>query len=121
MNVIPDPARSRQLPLRAGPHARGGRGAPARADRRPRRAEITGNSGSGAVAVDHPLARKLIEAGDLAVAPKQAWTPVAEFAAARVPRGQLRPGRHRAGAPARRAIEIAALLRSFQVLEAFGT
>ena len=63
---------------------------------------ITGNSGSGAVAVDHPLAQKLIQAGSLAVAPKQAWTPVAEFAAAGLPGGQLRPGRARAGAPARR-------------------
>jgi succinyl-diaminopimelate desuccinylase len=46
--------------------------------------EITGNAGSAPVALDHPLARRLIEAGDLAVAPKQAWTPVAEFAAAGV-------------------------------------
>ena len=43
---------------------------------------ITGNAPSGAVAVDHPLAQKLIQAGSLTVAPKQAWTPVAEFALA---------------------------------------
>jgi succinyl-diaminopimelate desuccinylase len=83
--------------------------------------EITGNSGSGAVATDHPLAQKLIQAGALHVAPKQAWTPVAEFAAAGYPAINFGPG---ATAQAHRrdeSIEIAALLRSYQVLEAFGT
>jgi succinyl-diaminopimelate desuccinylase len=82
---------------------------------------VTGNSGSGAVAVDHPLARKLIQAGSLTVAPKQAWTPVAEFAAAGYPSVNFGPG---APAQAHRrdeSVEIAALLRSHQVLEAFGT
>jgi succinyl-diaminopimelate desuccinylase len=82
--------------------------------------EVTGNSGSGAVALDHPLARKLIEAGSLNVAPKQAWTPVAEFAAAGYPAVNFGPG---APAQAHRrdeSIEIAALLRSFRVLEALS-
>ncbi len=81
---------------------------------------ITGNSGSGAVATDHPVARRLIEAGSLRVAPKQAWTPVAEFAAAGYPAVNFGPG---APAQAHRrdeSIEIAALARSYEVLEALG-
>jgi succinyl-diaminopimelate desuccinylase len=83
--------------------------------------EITGNSGSGAVAVDHPQARRLIQAGNLHVAPKQAWTPVAEFAAAGFPAVNFGPGAPAQAHQRGESIEIAALLRSFQVLEAFGT
>src|SRR4051812_2801416 len=82
---------------------------------------ITGNSGAGAVAVDHPLARRLVETGALHVAPKQAWTPVAEFAAAGFAAVNFGPG---ATAQAHRrdeSIEIAALARSYEVLEAFAS
>jgi succinyl-diaminopimelate desuccinylase len=83
--------------------------------------EVTGNSGSGAVALDHPQARKLIEAGSLNVAPKQAWTPVAEFAANGYPAVNFGPGATARAHQRDESIEIAALLRSFQVLEALGT
>ena len=43
--------------------------------------EITSNSPPARVATDSPLVDRLREVGDLAVEPKQAWTPVAEFAA----------------------------------------
>jgi succinyl-diaminopimelate desuccinylase len=121
MNVVPDTCTA-HVNFRYAP----GR-TPAEAEARLReltcglgRLTVTGNSGSGAVAVDHPLARKLIEAGSLAVAPKQAWTPVAEFAAAGYPAVNFGPG---ATAQAHRrdeSVEIAALLRSFQVLEALA-
>ena len=82
---------------------------------------VFGNAPSGAVAVDHPLAQKLIQAGSLRVAPKQAWTPVAEFALAGYPAVNFGPGATSQAHQRDEYVEIAALLRCFQVLEAFGT
>ena len=64
--------------------------------------EIHANAPSGAVCVSNPLVQRLVETGGLEVAPKQAWTPVAELTAGRDPGRELRPRRARAGAPARR-------------------
>jgi succinyl-diaminopimelate desuccinylase len=75
---------------------------------------------SGPVAVANPLAQALIAAGDLPVAPKQAWTPVAEFGAVGLDAVNFGPG---APAQAHRrdeSVEIAALVRSYRVLEAFA-
>lgn len=83
--------------------------------------DVIGNSGSGAVAVDHPLAQKLIAAGDLTVAPKQAWTPVAEFAAAGYPAVNFGPGETAQAHQRTEAIGIDGLLGAHRVLEAFGS
>ena len=83
--------------------------------------EVTANSGSGAVALDHPLAQKLIAAGDLAVAPKQAWTPVAEFAAAGYPAVNFGPGETSQAHQRGEGIGIDRLLHAHRVLEAYGT
>jgi succinyl-diaminopimelate desuccinylase len=83
--------------------------------------EITGHAPSGAVAVDHPLAQKLITAGDLHVAPKQAWTPVAEFAAEGYPAVNFGPGETAQAHQRGEGIGVDRLVHAHRVLEAFGT
>jgi succinyl-diaminopimelate desuccinylase len=83
--------------------------------------EFGSNSGSAPVALDHPLAQKLIAAGDLVVAPKQAWTPVAEFAAAGFAAVNFGPGETSQAHRRDESIAIAGLVHAHRVLEAFGT
>ena len=81
---------------------------------------IEANAPSGTSALTNPLVQRLRDLGSLDVAPKQAWTPVAEFALAGVDAINFGPG---APAQAHRrdeSIEVAALARSYEVLEAFG-
>jgi succinyl-diaminopimelate desuccinylase len=75
---------------------------------------------SGAVATDTPRARALIAAGDLTVAPKQAWTPVAEFGLAGLPAVNFGPGEPAQAHRRDESVEIAALVRAYEVLEAFA-
>ena len=121
MNVDPRRGdRARQLPLRARAARR----------RRPRRgcrscAPATASCGStptrrpGAVARG-PLVDALIAAGDLAVAPKQAWTPVAEFGQAGVAAVNFGPGDPPQAHTRDESISVAALVRSYRVLERFA-
>jgi succinyl-diaminopimelate desuccinylase len=76
-----------------------GQRSPAQAEARLR--ELTGQAGdltvvsnaaSAPVAVDNPLLQRLRHAGDLQLGPKQAWTPVAEFAAHGLDAVNLGPG-----------------------------
>jgi succinyl-diaminopimelate desuccinylase len=82
---------------------------------------VDGNSGSAPAAVDHPLARKLIDAGSLRVAPKQAWTPVAEFAAAGYAAVNFGPGEPAQAHRRDESVETGALLHAHRVLEAAAT
>ncbi len=75
---------------------------------------------SGPVAVDNPRAQALIAAGDLTVAPKQAWTPVAEFGQAGLDAVNFGPGAPAQAHTRDEFVEIAALERSYRVLEAFA-
>ena len=75
---------------------------------------------SGPVAVANPRAQALIAAGDLRVAPKQAWTPVAEFGAAGLDAVNFGPGAPEQAHRRDESVEIAALVRAYEVLEAFA-
>ena len=75
---------------------------------------------SGPVATSNPRARALIAAGGLLVAPKQAWTPVAEFGQGGLDAVNFGPGEPALAHARDESVEIAALVRSYRVLEAFG-
>lgn len=81
--------------------------------------EITSNAPSAPVAVTHPLVRRLVEAGGLEVGPKQAWTPVAEFAAAGVPAVNFGPGDPAYAHKVDERVDVAALVRGARTLERF--
>jgi succinyl-diaminopimelate desuccinylase len=75
---------------------------------------------SGPVATGNPRARALIAAGGLLVAPKQAWTPVAEFGQAGLDAVNFGPGAPSQAHARGEWVEIAALERCYRVLEAFA-
>jgi succinyl-diaminopimelate desuccinylase len=81
---------------------------------------IDGNAPSAPVAVANPMARRLIAAGDLAVEPKQAWTPVAEFAGAGVDAINFGPGDPAQAHTRDEHVRIDALVRCCQTIEAFA-
>ncbi|WP_205698226.1 succinyl-diaminopimelate desuccinylase [Conexibacter sp. SYSU D00693] len=78
---------------------------------------IDGNAPSAPAALTSDLARRL--ADGLEVAPKQAWTPVAEFAAVGVPAVNLGPGDPAFAHRADERIEVDALVRCHDVLARF--
>lgn len=81
--------------------------------------EILSNSGPGPVTVTNPLVRRLRAAGDLETRPKQAWTPVAEFAEAGIDAVNCGPGDPSFAHKDDEQVTAAALVRSFEVLSAF--
>jgi succinyl-diaminopimelate desuccinylase len=80
---------------------------------------IDGNAPSGAVPAGNPLVQRLIDAGGLSVAPKQAWTPVAEFAAAGVDAINFGPGDPQYAHRRDERVAIAALVESYNTLVRF--
>jgi succinyl-diaminopimelate desuccinylase len=77
---------------------------------------ILSNSPPARVAADAPLVHRLAEAGGFAVEPKQAWTPVAEFAAQGLDAVNLGPGATRYAHTQDEQVEIAELVRTFEAL-----
>ncbi len=80
---------------------------------------IDSNAPSGAVATG-PRVDALVAAGDLVRAPKQAWTPVAEFGLAGLPAVNFGPGDPAQAHRRDESIEISALVRAYDVLERFA-
>ncbi len=81
--------------------------------------EVASNSPPARVATDSPLVRRLRETGGLAIEPKQAWTPVAEFAAAGLDAVNFGPGATRYAHRRDERVEIAELERALDVLQRF--
>jgi succinyl-diaminopimelate desuccinylase len=119
-NVIPDSVEVR-LNYRYAPNR-----TPEQAEERLRElvgaeAVVTSNSPPAHVAAGSPLVRRLCEAGRLALEPKQAWTPVAEFAAQGLDAVNLGPGATRYAHRRDERVEIAELERTFDALRRFAT
>jgi len=81
--------------------------------------EIVSNSPPARVAVDSPLVQRLRKTGGLAIEPKQAWTPVAEFAAQGLDAVNLGPGATRYAHRRDERVAIAELERTFEALKRF--
>jgi succinyl-diaminopimelate desuccinylase len=81
--------------------------------------EVTSNSPPARPATDSPLVEQLRRSGNLAVEPKQAWTPVAEFAGQGLAAVNLGPGATRYAHKADERVEVAELERTFETLRRF--
>jgi succinyl-diaminopimelate desuccinylase len=80
--------------------------------------EVTSNSPSGPVPLGNPHVERL--QADLPTAPKQAWTPVAEFGRAGLDAINFGPGEPAQAHRRDESVRIAALVRAYRVLEAFA-
>lgn len=82
--------------------------------------EIVSDAPSARVPQGNPLLDRLRAAGDLALEPKQAWTPVAEFSLAGVDAVNFGPGDPAFAHRRDEQVDVAALERCFAVLERFA-
>jgi succinyl-diaminopimelate desuccinylase len=117
-NVVPDLVTA-TLNFRYAPHR-----SPAAAEARLRElagddVEIVSHSPAARVAIDNPLVQRLREIGRFEVTPKQAWTPVAQFAERGLDAVNFGPGATRYAHTRDEQIEVAALERSFDALRVF--
>jgi succinyl-diaminopimelate desuccinylase len=83
--------------------------------------EIVGNAPPGSVNLRNPLVDRLRRAGDLGIGPKQAWTSVAEFATIGVDAVNFGPGDPGYAHRDDERVEVASLVRSYEVLRSFLT
>jgi succinyl-diaminopimelate desuccinylase len=78
--------------------------------------ESLGDSPPARVALDNPLVERLRDAGGLAVEPKQAWTPVAQFAERGLDAINLGPGATRYAHRVDEQVEAEELARTYESL-----
>jgi succinyl-diaminopimelate desuccinylase len=83
--------------------------------------EVVGNAPPGPVAISNQLVGRLRAAGDLPLGPKQAWTPVAEFATVGVDAINFGPGDPQYAHRDDERVDVHLLMRSHEVLRAFLT
>ena len=81
---------------------------------------VTSNSPSGAVPHGNALLDRLVALGDLPVEPKQAWTPVAEFAQAGYDAVNLGPGSPAQAHRRDESASIPALAGCYELLDRFA-
>jgi len=81
---------------------------------------VTSNAPAGAVPDGNALLDAFVALGELPVAPKQAWTPVAEFALAGYDAVNFGPGSPAQAHRRDESVEVAALVRCARLLDAFG-
>lgn len=81
--------------------------------------EVLSNNRGAPVVVDRPLVRRLREAGGFDVRPKQAWTPVAQFADAGIDAVNLGPGATAYAHRRDERVAVGELVRSFEALRRF--
>jgi succinyl-diaminopimelate desuccinylase len=83
------------------------------------RIEELANSPSARVVVESPLVERLRRAGDLELAPKQAWTPVAEFSIRGIDAINYGPGATRYAHKRDEQVDATALASVFETLRRF--
>jgi succinyl-diaminopimelate desuccinylase len=81
--------------------------------------EVLGNSPPAHVVVERPLVQRLRDAGGFDVQPKQAWTPVAQFAEAGLDAINLGPGATSYAHKVDEQVEISELVRTYSALQRF--
>jgi succinyl-diaminopimelate desuccinylase len=81
--------------------------------------EIVSHSAAASVAVNNPLVQRLRAVGRFDVTPKQAWTPVAQFAELGLDAINFGPGATRFAHARDEQVEVAALERSLAALRSF--
>jgi succinyl-diaminopimelate desuccinylase len=81
--------------------------------------EITSSSPAGRVAAGSPLVQRLRRAGDFALEPKQAWTPVAQFSEEGVDAVNLGPGATEYAHKRDERVSVVELVRTYEALQRF--